>query len=53
MINLLPENNNSGFKGDNFLSKNFNKLFRFNMQLSLKTIKPNIMYHLPPLNIPK
>ena len=40
MINLLPENNNSGFKGDNllfeFLSNNFNKLFRFNMQLSLK-----------------
>lgn len=51
MINLLPENNNSGFKGDNllfeFLSNNFNKLFRFNMQLSLKTIKPNIMYDLP------
>ena len=51
MINLLPENNNSGFKGDNllfeFLSNNFNKLFRFNMQFSLKTIKPNIMYDLP------
>jgi len=51
MMNLLPENNNSGFKGDNllfeFLSNNFNKLFRFNMQLSLKTIKPNIMYDLP------
>jgi len=30
-----------------FLSKNYNKLFRFNMQLSLKTIKPNIMYNLP------
>lgn len=51
MINLLPDNNNSGFKGDNllleFLNKNFNKLFRFNMQLSLKTIKPYIMYDLP------
>jgi len=51
MINLLPQNNNSSFKGDNllfeFLSNNFNKLFRFNMQLSLKTIKPNIMYDLP------
>lgn len=51
MINLLPENNNSSFKGDNllfdFLSHNFNKLFRFNMQLSLNTIKPNIMYDLP------
>jgi hypothetical protein len=51
MLNLLPENNNSNFKGDNllfeFLSNNFNKLFRFNMQLSLKTIKPNIMYDLP------
>jgi hypothetical protein len=33
MINLLPENNNSEFKGDNllfeFLSKNYNKLFRY------------------------
>lgn len=51
MINLLPENNDSGFKGDNllfeFLSNNFSKLFRFNMQLSLKTIKPNIMYDIP------
>jgi len=51
MMNLLPENNNSGFKGDNllfeFLSNNFNKIFRFNMQLSLKTIKPNIIYDLP------
>jgi hypothetical protein len=51
MINLLPKNNNSCFKGENllfyFLSKNLNKLFRFNMQLSLKTIKPKIMYDLP------
>lgn len=51
MINLLPENNSSEFKGDNllfeFLSKNYNKLFRYNMQISLKTIKPNIMYNLP------
>jgi hypothetical protein len=51
MINLLPENNNSGFKGDNllfeFLSNNFNKLFRYNMKLDLKTIKPIIMYDLP------
>lgn len=51
MINLLPPKNNTGFKGDillfEFLSNNFYKLFRFNMQLSLKTIKPNIMYDLP------
>lgn len=51
MLNLLPVNNYSGFKGDNllfeFLSNNSNKLLRFNMQLSLKTIKPNIMYDLP------
>ena len=51
MINLLPVNNESNFKGDNllfeFLSKNFNKSFRFNMMLSLKTIRPNIMYNLP------
>ena len=51
MINLLPSDNNSSFKGDNllfeFLSNNHNKLFRLNMQLSLKTIKPNIMYDLP------
>ena len=51
MINLLPVNNESNFKGDNllfeFLSKNFNKSFRFNMMLSLNTIRPNIMYNLP------
>ena len=51
MINLLPENDNSAFKGDNllfeFLSNNFNKLFRYNMKLDLKTIKPIIMYDLP------
>lgn len=51
MINLLPDDNNSDFKGDNllfeFLNNNCNKLFRFNMQLSLKIIKPIIMYDLP------
>ena len=51
MINLLPENNSSEFKGDNllfeYLSKNYNKLFRYNMKLSLKTIKPITMYDLP------
>jgi hypothetical protein len=51
MINLLPDDDNSEFKGDNllfkFLNNNYNKLFRFNMQLSLKRIKPNIMYDLP------
>lgn len=51
MINLLPDDDNSEFKGDNllfkFLNNNYNKLFRFNMQLSLKIIKPNIMYDLP------
>ena len=46
MINLLPENNNSEFKGDNllfeFLNDNYNKLFRFNMHLSaLRAIKNN------------
>ena len=51
MVNILPENHNSIFKGDNllfeFLSNNFNKLFGFNMMVSLKTINPNIMYNLP------
>jgi len=51
MVNLLPENNNSYFKGDNvlyeFLDKNYNKLFRFNMHLSLNKIIPNITYNLP------
>lgn len=51
IINILGENNYSPFKGDNilfvFLSDQFSKLFRLNMQLSLKTIKPNIMYDLP------
>lgn len=50
-MNILPENYDSSFKGDNllfeFLSNNFKKLFRFNMQLTFKTIKPNIMYNLP------
>jgi len=51
MINLLPENNNSAFKGDNllfeFLNNNYKKSFRFNMKLNLKTIKPINLYDLP------
>lgn len=51
MINLLPEKNNSYFKGDNilyeFLNKNYNKIFRFNIHLSLKKLIPNITYDLP------
>lgn len=51
MLNLLPENNNSSFKGDNllyeFLINNCEKFFRFNLELSLKTIKPNLMYDIP------
>lgn len=51
MINLLPENDNSAFKGDNllfeFLSNNFNKLFRYNMKLDLKTINLLLCTDLP------
>nr|YP_009710351.1 hypothetical protein [Ceratocystis albifundus]QFX74853.1 hypothetical protein [Ceratocystis albifundus] len=51
MINLLPDKNSSSFRGDNllymFLINNCEKLFRFNMELSLKTIKPNKMYNIP------
>jgi len=38
MINLLPENDSSSFKGDNllyeFLNNRYNKLFRFNMHIT-------------------
>lgn len=40
MLNLLPVDCDSKFKGDNllfqFLSENYNQIYRYNMELSLK-----------------
>lgn len=51
MLNLLPLDCDSKFKGDNllfqFLSENYNQIHRYNMELSLKEIKPIVVYCLP------
>lgn len=54
MLNLLPTNNNSEFKGDNlllgYLSSKSNMMIRYNMENSLKTIIPIVSYNLPIAN---
>jgi hypothetical protein len=51
MLNLLPVDNSSKFKGDNFLfdylSKASNLVFRYNMELTLKIINPINVFELP------
>jgi len=51
MLNLLPVDNSSKFKGDNFLfdylSKASNPVFRYNMELTLKSINPINVFELP------
>lgn len=51
MLNSLPVDCDSKFKGDNllfqFLSENYNQIHRYNMELSLKEIKPICVYSLP------
>jgi hypothetical protein len=51
MLNLLPTNNNSKFKGDNllldYLNSKTNMVIRYNMENSLKTIIPIVGYDLP------
>jgi hypothetical protein len=54
MLNLLPTNNNSEFKGENlllgYLSSKSNMMIRYNMENSLKTIIPIVSYNLPIAN---
>jgi len=51
MLNLLPVYCDSKFKGDNllfqFLSENYNQIYRYNMELNLKEINPYCVYSLP------
>lgn len=51
MLNSLPVDCDSRFKGDNllfqFLSENYNQVHRYNMELSLKEINPICVYSLP------
>lgn len=51
MLNSLPTNNNSKFKGDNllldYLSKKTNLVIRYNMENTLITIIPIVEYKLP------
>jgi hypothetical protein len=51
MLNFLPTNNNSRFKGDNLLldslSSKTNLVIRYNMENTLKTIIPIVEYKLP------
>jgi hypothetical protein len=51
MLNLLPMDNSSDFKGDNllyeYLTSTYNQVFRYNMELTLKTINPIVVYDLP------
>jgi len=51
MLNLLPVDCASKFKGDNllfqFLSENYNQTYRYNMELNLKELNPYCVYSLP------
>jgi len=51
MLNLLPVDCDSKFKGDNllfqFLSENYSQIHRYNMELNLKEVKLICVYSLP------
>lgn len=51
MLNSLPCDNSSKFKGDNllfdFLNTNYKQIFRFNMEITQEAIKPTVTYDLP------